>query len=110
PVMLINQMKSTNMPTQNGWILPLKEPIGSLTTGVYAQESIPHFEQGPVRETGMPTDFALVDRYFPDEAGGAFFTVEATDGDVRYTRNGHFTVDGQGYLTNNDGFYVLDNN
>lgn len=110
PEMLIHQMKSKNIPTENGLTLRSNEPIGSLTTGVYAQESIPHFAQGPIRETGMPTDFALVDRYFPDEAGGAFFTVEAADGDVRYTRNGHFTVDGQGYLTNNDGLYVLDHN
>lgn len=29
-------------------------------------------------------------------------------GDVRYTRNGNFTVDGQGSLVTNQGYYVLD--
>lgn len=30
-------------------------------------------------------------------------------GEVRYTRNGNFTVDGEGLLVTNQGYYVLDN-
>lgn len=107
PEMLIRQMGSKNIPTTNGLKLPVNRPIGSLHTGVYAQESIPNFSQGDIRETGMFTDLALVDNDTPDEAGGVFFTVQNADGDVRYTRNGNFTVDAEGFITTNEGYYVL---
>lgn len=107
PEMLIRQMGSKNIPTKNGLKLPVNRPIGSLHTGVYAQESISNFSQGDIRETGIFTDVALVDNEIPDETGGVFFTVQNADGDVRYTRNGNFTVDGEGFLTTNEGYYVL---
>lgn len=86
------------------------ETVGSINTGAYVQELIPHFNQGPIRETGQPTDLALVDGELPDENGSLFFTVENEDGDTRYTRNGHLTVDSEGFLTTNDGSYVLNDN
>src|SRR5690625_4001768 len=89
PELLIRQMGSRNIPTTNGLKLPVNRPIGSLHTGVYAQESIPNFSQGDVRETGMFTDLALVDGQNPDETGSVFFTVQNADGDIRYTRNGN---------------------
>src|SRR5699024_3191001 len=46
----------------------------------------------------------------PDDEGSIFFTVQNEDGDVRYTRNGNFTVDGQGLLVTTQGYYVLDEN
>lgn len=107
PEMLIRQMGSKNIPTTNGLKLPVNRPIGSLHTGVYAQESIPNFSQGDIRETGMFTDLALVDNDLPNETGGVFFTVQNADGDVRYTRNGNFTVDAEGFITTNEGYYVL---
>src|SRR5699024_12697744 len=51
---------------------------------------------------------AIVNGVLPDEAGGLFFTVQNETGDVRYTRNGQFTVDGDGFLTTSQGYYVLD--
>lgn len=107
PEMLIRQMGSKNIPTTNGLKLPVNRPIGSLHTGVYAQESILNFSQGDIKETGMFTDLALVDNDTPDETGGVFFTVQNADGDVRYTRNGNFTVDAEGFITTNEGYYVL---
>ncbi len=38
----------------------------------------------------------------------SFLPIQNEDGDIRYTRNGHFTVDGEGFLTTNEGYYVLD--
>src|SRR5690625_5034941 len=61
------------------------ETVGSIKTGAYVQELIPHFNQGPSRETGQPTDLALVDGELPNENGSLFFTVENEDGDTRYT-------------------------
>lgn len=86
------------------------ENVGSINTGAYVQELIPQFDQGPIRETGQPTDLALMDGELPDENGGLFFVVENDDGDTRYTRNGHLTVDSEGFLTTNEGYYLLDDN
>src|SRR5690625_3809696 len=61
PELLIRQMGTKTIPTTNGLKLPVNRAIGGLHTGVYAQESIPNFEQGSIRETGIETDVALVD-------------------------------------------------
>ena len=108
PEMLLQQMGSKHVPTQKGLNFKTSNPIGSMATGVYMQEMVPDFSQGAVRETGQATDMAILTGDLPDENGGLFFTVTNENGDIRYTRNGHFTVDGEGYLTANHGYYVLD--
>src|SRR5699024_6274815 len=70
----------------------------------------PDFNQGDLRVTGMSIDFALINGEFPDESGSVFFTVHHEEDDVRFTRNGHFTTDGEGYLVTCEGYYVLDQN
>ncbi|WP_096185847.1 flagellar hook-basal body protein [Evansella halocellulosilytica] len=87
--------------------------IGDLATGVYMQEGTPNFLQGDIQETGNLTDMALLQGVVPeDEESGQnamlFYTVESDDGDVRYTRNGNFTIDGAGFLTTSQGHYALD--
>jgi len=108
PELLIQQMGSKEIPTTNGLSLPISQPIGSLNTGAYIHEMVPDYSQGDLRETGMTTDVAIVNGVFPNEAGSLFFTVQTDDEEVRYTRNGNFTVDGQGALVTNQGYYVLD--
>ena len=110
PEMLIQQMGNKQVPTSRGLNLPMQRMVGGLSTGVYTQELVSNFEQGPIRETELPTDMALVDGTLPDEDGALFFTVENEAGEERYTRNGNFTVDGNGFLTTNQGYYVLDAN
>jgi len=111
PEMLIRQMGSNAQGLGQAPVRSISgQTIGSLHTGAYVQEVIPNFSQGPIRETGLTTDLALVDGEMPDETGGLFFTVENEAGDTRYTRNGHFTVDADGFLTTNEGFYILDDN
>jgi flagellar basal-body rod protein FlgG len=80
--------------------------IGSLSTGVYMQEAIPRFIQGDTKETDNKTDMALIDL----NQGSAFFTVQDPGGQLRYTRDGNFTLDAAGYLTTSNGQYILDNN
>lgn len=108
PELLIQQMNTHRLPVQESINKRTKQPIGTLNTGVYVQELTPNFSQGPIRETEMVTDMAIVDGDYPDEAGAVFFKVQNNAGDIRYTRNGNFQVDGAGYLTTNDGHYVLD--
>lgn len=110
PELLIQAMNSKRLPTVYGPTKRTSYPVGTLNTGVYAQEIIPNFAQGALRETGMYTDLAIANISLPDEMGGIFFTVQNADGDIRYTRNGNFTIDGQGYLTTSEGYYVLDAN
>lgn len=108
PEMLLYQMGSQTIPTKQPKNFPVQNPIGSINTGVYVQEYVPSYLQGSLKETGVSTDLALIDGVFPDETGSIFFTVQNENGEVRYTRNGNFTVDGQGYLTTTQGYYVLD--
>lgn len=109
PELLIQRMGNQEIPTSRGGLnIPLQQTIGSINTGVYVQETIPDFAQGSLKETGLTTDMALINGTLPDETGGLFFTVQNQDGDIRYTRNGNFTVDGQGFLTTSEGLYVLD--
>ncbi|CAM3966365.1 flagellar hook-basal body protein [Alkalicoccus chagannorensis] len=87
--------------------------IGELTTGVYMQERTPNFRQGDVQETGNNTDVALFQSDVPvDEETGEeamlAFNVAAEDGEIRYTRNGNFTIDQDGFLTTAQGNYILD--
>ena len=112
-MMLALQGQQQNIPTQNGLSLPISQQVGGLNTGVYMQETMPAFMQGDLQETERLTDIALVDGNIPADPetglpGGVFFTLEGADGVPRYTRNGNFTLDGQGYLTSASGLYVLD--
>lgn len=107
PDMLIHEMGRKQVGA-TGQRIPVKNEVGSLSTGVYVQEMIPHFKGGDVRETGIDTDLALVHEQLPNEDGSVFFTVRTTEGTTALTRNGNFTVDAEGYLTTNDGLYVLD--
>ncbi|HLU20937.1 MAG TPA: flagellar hook-basal body protein [Bacillaceae bacterium] len=98
PEMLLHHVNSSN-PTTNA------REVGSINTGVYMQETLPRFIQGDLRETNKNTDLALT-----DIAGGtAFFSIE-NNGEMKYTRNGSFTIDQEGTLTTAEGFPVLDEN
>ncbi|ASF40874.1 flagellar biosynthesis protein FlgC [Halobacillus halophilus] len=109
PELLIEQMGSRKLPgSASSRNIPVQHPVGSLNTGVYMQEAVPAFTQGDLRETGVATDLALLQRNVPDESGSVFFDVQNEAGEPRYTRNGNFTVDGEGFLTTNQGNYVLD--
>ncbi|MET3684244.1 flagellar basal-body rod protein FlgG [Alkalibacillus flavidus] len=108
PEMLIQNVESRNIPTENGLQLPFRNNVGTINSGTYLQEDVPLFTQGDIRETDLSTDMAIQNGDLPDENGFLFFEVQNEEGDVRYTRNGNFTVDGEGFLTTNQGHYVLD--
>ncbi|MBW4841055.1 MAG: flagellar hook-basal body protein [Paenibacillaceae bacterium] len=106
--------------------------IGKLVTGVFAEESLPAFTQWDLKETGNGTDFALISQlsltdpatgqpYAFDASGKfvtedgeviyqpqAFFAVEDNEGNVRYTRDGSFSVNAVGELRTSSGYRVLD--
>ncbi|MBM7577923.1 flagellar hook-basal body protein [Jeotgalibacillus terrae] len=115
PDMLLSSLSGSDVPTQNGMSSERMTPVGGLNTGVYMQEAVPLFTQGDLRETGLSTDLAILQGDLPvnEETGvpGAlFFTLENEDGADRYTRNGNFALDAEGFLTTPAGHYVLDEN
>lgn len=83
-----------------------KYPIGYMNLGVKIGETYLDFSQGSLRETGNTYDLAL--------SGDGFFTIQTTNKQgettTKYTRDGSFTVNTEGYLVTKDGDYVLDTN
>ncbi len=75
--------------------------VGPYSFGTHIDEIFTNFASGGYEDTGEQTDLAL--------SGEGFFAVETPDGE-RYTRAGHFTVDQQGMLVTDDGYYVLGEN
>ncbi|MBE1555688.1 flagellar hook-basal body protein [Sporosarcina limicola] len=113
PEMYMSSIETARIPTKNGFQMKGLSPAGSLSTGVYMQETIPSFVQGQLQETGLTTDVALIDGYLPTNEtgtkGAVFFRLKNEDGREIYTKNGNFTIDPSGYLTNPTGHYVLNN-
>ncbi len=114
PELFLQRINNHGVPNTSSHLSGGKN-IGSLNTGSYIQEAVPNFVQGDLQDTGMITDIALLEQNVPvnEETGqkaALFFNVQDANGQNRYTRNGNFTIDGQGYLTTNDGYYVLNEN
>lgn len=113
PEMLITSMNTETLPVKKRYQLNGIQTIGPINTGVYMQEALPKFQQGDIQETGNQTDMALIETNLPvnpetNQRGALFYQVLNANGEPRYTRNGNFTVDGEGYLTTTDGYYVTD--
>ena len=81
----------------------LPVPLGHVTPGVMIGETYTDYSQGSFRVTDSQYDVAL--------DGDGFFAVSFTSKDgetsVKYTRDGAFTVNTDGYLVTKDGDYVL---
>ncbi len=75
--------------------------VGTLGTGVEQNEVRTIFEQGSLKNTENVFDVALF--------GEGFFAIETPYGE-RYTRNGSFLLDPDGYLVTKEGFPVLGEN
>ena len=92
----IKDTSSGNMPQR----------IGAISLGVKVGETYTNWDQGSYQMTDNPTDLAL--------AGNGFYGISFTSKDgttsIKYTRDGAFTVDNQGYLRTVDGDYVLNRN
>ncbi|MCR4999329.1 MAG: flagellar hook-basal body protein, partial [Lachnospiraceae bacterium] len=77
--------------------------IGDINLGVKVGELYTDYSQGSIRVTDESSDLAI--------AGDGFFAIEYTDKQgntsVKYTRNGEFTVDKDGYFRTSDGDYLL---
>ena len=81
----------------------LTRPIGDITWGVHLGQTYTNYDEGSLEVTDKSTDFAI--------NGEGFFAISFTSKDgetsVKYTRDGSFTIDKDGYLRTCDGDYVL---
>ena len=75
--------------------------IGKMGTGVEVNEVYTRFIQGSLKQTENDFDLAL--------DGVGFIAVQTEEGE-RYTRNGSFLIDSEGWLVTKDGFRVLGEN
>lgn len=78
------------------------QELGTLNLGVKIDEIKTNYEQGVIVETENQTDFAL--------NGRGFFTVRDEQGNIFYTRDGGFNINGDGYLATSSGEQVLNSN
>jgi flagellar basal-body rod protein FlgG len=83
--------------TANGNVF--RRNLGTIEFGVGIDETKTNFTQGVIEETGRYLDFAI--------EGNGFFTVKNANGEERYTRDGRFRVDNEGYLVDSQGQKVL---
>ena len=90
PTMLLNKMTSEAGETGS---------IGELSLGSAVHATAINFDQGTLRQTGNPLDLAI--------EGEGFFAVQRPDGQVGYTRNGQFTLNGEGVLVTREGYLAL---
>ena len=84
----------------------MAKPLGGMSMGVKIGETYTDFSQGSLRQTDNPYDVAI--------SGNGFFTIEfknkAGETSTKYSRDGSFTLNKDGYLVTKDGDYVLGTN
>lgn len=84
----------------------MPQRLGGMSMGVHIGETYTDYGAGNYRVTDNSTDFAL--------KGDGFFAISYTDKagntSVKYTRDGAFTINRQGYLVTKDGDFVLNQN
>lgn len=77
--------------------------IGSISLGVKIGENYTDYTQGSFRVTEGAYDLAI--------SGDGFFTVDVLNADgtssVKYTRDGAFTINKDGYMVTDEGNYLL---
>lgn len=84
----------------------MSKKLGGMSMGVHIGETYTDYSQGNYKVTDNQTDFAI--------NGDGFFAISYTDKagntSVKYTRDGAFIVNSQGYLVTKDGDFVLNRN
>lgn len=92
--LLLNEINDPDIVNQ-------RREVGPLNTGIHVDQVFTDFSAGPLEETDLQTDLAI--------QSDGFFAVSTPQG-VRYTRSGNFTVNSNGYLVTQEGYYVLGQN
>ena len=101
PEMLIRRINDDGVRVIPIGSYDLMPVVGKMGTGVEVNEVYTRFIQGSLKQTENAFDLAL--------DGMGFFSVMTEEGE-RYTRNGSFLIDSDGYLVTKEGYRVLGEN
>ena len=97
--MLAYRIKDITVPTH-------VSGLGDVTLGVKIGETYTNYDQGSLQVTDKKSDIAI--------SGSGFFAISFTNGagqtSIKYTRDGAFSVDNEGYFRTGDGDYLLNMN
>lgn len=101
------QILEDGQPIANMTVTPPPHVIGTINGGLRMDKIMINFSQGQLSKTDSPLDFAI--------KGDGFFSVELVgkepnqnaDSNIRYTRDGSFSVNSQGQLVTKEGHLVL---
>lgn len=91
---MVIQRINDNSKTNSG-----SKIVGTMEFGVGVDQNKTYFTPGVIEETGRSLDFAI--------DGDGFFTLEDADGNEKYSRDGRFQVDKEGYIVNSQGYRLL---
>ncbi len=84
----------------------LPQGLGDINMGVKIGQTYTNYDQGSFKVTDVKSDLAI--------DGNGFFAIEFLDkqgnASVKYTRDGAFTVDENGYIVTSDGDHLLNRN
>ncbi len=84
----LDAARRSAIPTKSDWQTPMIDQVYT------------DYTQGAFDQTNNVLDLAI--------EGNGFFATESAQGEsVQYSRNGHFTVDPNGFLVNSEGYRVL---
>ena len=101
PEMLIRRINDDGVRVIPIGSYDLMPVVGKMGTGVEVNEVYTRFIQGSLKQTENDFDLSL--------DGDGFFSVMTEEAE-RYTRNGSFLIDNEGYLVTKEGHRVLGEN
>lgn len=88
--------KQAGTPMQSGTQMPVGTQIGM---GVHNSATARMFSQGDFQQTENPYDMVI--------EGDGFFQIQLPDGQIAYTRDGAFKVDGNGQMVTSEGMLLV---
>jgi len=94
--LIYQTIRTAGTPATENTVVPVGIQMGH---GVRLAGTQRDFSQGYMRNTGVPTDIAIM--------GEGFFRIQMFDGSWAYTRDGNFNVDPTGRLVTSSGYWVL---
>ena len=94
--LLYQTLRAPGQSSTTGAVVPGGIQIG---TGTKLSSVDKMFTEGAIQVTGNELDFMI--------EGDGFFRIQRDDGQIAYTRNGHFTKDNGGRIVTSDGFPLV---
>jgi flagellar basal-body rod protein FlgF len=95
-------LKDSHNPLMKNQTLPENFKKGVFNSFPFVDKAKTDFSQGFLKKTGNNLDVAI--------SGKGFFMIKDNNGNIKFTRNGNFTINNSGLLVTKNGEQVLDLN